>query len=107
VYCCPGFRNLLSCAGERGHAILARVWHTGSIGFLLQSRDSACDDEAKLKAVSIDVKINISAEIGLRFWPFCGRRLEELVREDPGFFINLAQVHARYLSWRPALSPRF
>ena len=103
MYCCSGFRNLLSCAGARGHAILACQVSAGDVGFLLQSRGLAFGDEVKLRPVDIDVKINISAEIGLRFCPFCGRNLEELVHEHPDFYVKMAKDHAKLVP--PAIQP--
>jgi hypothetical protein len=103
MYCCTGFRNLLSCVGERGHAVIACEVSPGQVRFLLQSRGLAFGDEKKWKPVPIDVKINVSAEIGLQFCPFCGRKLEELVHESPEFFNNLAKEHAKFLTSMPKL----
>ena len=103
MYCCTGFRNLLSCAGERGHAILACEVSPEHVRLFLQSRGLAFGDEGKWKPVAIDVKINVSAEIGLQFCPFCGRKLDELIQEDPSFFENLAKEHAKFLATMPKL----
>lgn len=97
MYCCSGFNNFLSLAGQRGSAILAYEKSPGHIGFVLQSRGLAFGDEAKWTPISIDVMINVSSEMGLRFCPFCGRKLEELVRECPDFFTTLAKDHKRFL----------
>ncbi len=103
MHCCTGFENLISCAGERGHAILACKISSGAVKFLLQSRGVAFVDEQKLKPIPIDVKINISAEVGLQFCPTCGRNLDELVQEAPDYFSKLAEDHAKYLASMPGL----
>ena len=92
MFCCSGFRNLLSCAGERGYAILVCEISPGEVRFVLQSRGLAFGDEAKWKPVQIEVNINVSAEIGLQFCPFCGRTLKELVNEQPDVRQHLAQI---------------
>lgn len=103
MYCCDGFRNYLSCAGERGLAILACDTLSRHVGFLFQSRGLALGDERKWKPVPIDVMINVSAETGFRFCPFCGRNLDELVQESPEFFKELAVVHKKFLADTPGM----
>jgi hypothetical protein len=98
MYCCDGFRNLVSLAGERGLAILARVQSSGEIGFVFQSRGVAFSDVGKLRPASIDVTINIEAVTGMRFCSACGRRLEDLVKESPEFFRELAELHQKILA---------
>jgi hypothetical protein len=63
----------------------------------------AFEDEGKLQPAPIDLKINIACSSGLRFCPFCGRRLEELIRESPEFFCDLAEAHKRFLASTPGL----
>ena len=97
MYCCDGFANLISCAGQRGHAIIAVETTVGQVRFLLQSRGLAFGDESKIVPVPVDVKVNISAEIGLRYCPSCGFNLEDLVRQNLSYFHDLAKQHKRFL----------
>ena len=103
MYCCDGFRNLVSLAGERGPAILSRETSTGEVVFVLQSRGVAFDDVNRLRPVPIDIKINVDAVIGLRFCPFCGRKLEELVQDSPDLFRELAGEHKKFLASTPGI----
>jgi hypothetical protein len=103
MYCCTGFRNFLSCAGERGHAILAYQLSPKNVKFFLQSRGLAFGDERQWKPVAVDVMINISAEIGIQYCPFCGQHLDELVQKDLNFFETLANSHAKFLASMPNL----
>ena len=97
MYCCNGFRNFVSCAGERGLAILVTEMHSGHIGFFVQSRGIAVCDEVNIKPIPIDIKINVSAEIGLRYCPTCGRNLADLVEDFPDHFKELAKEHDKFI----------
>lgn len=97
MFCCNGFNNLLSCAGARGNSILACEISPGDIRFVLQSRGLAFGDEEKWKPIAIDVQINVSAEIGIQFCPFCGCDLRKLAQEDPNFFKQLVNAHSQFL----------
>lgn len=103
MYCCTGFENLITCAGDRGNSAVA--WHNENheLRFFLQSRGMAFGDETKVTPVDIDVKINISAETGMRYCPFCGRCLEELTRQHHSDFVGLAKQHEKYLASMPKL----
>lgn len=98
--CCPGFRNLLDEAGKRGLAVLARKRSDGIV-FLLQSRGVAFDDEPKLRPVPLELSINIASDIGLRYCPACGRKLQELVDKWPDYFEKLAKEHEKFLEGWP------
>lgn len=93
MYCCAGLENLVGNAGERGIAVLVRVTKDG-IRFVLQSRGVAHEDEGKLQPMPLDINVNISCNVGLRYCPFCGRRLAELVESDPKSFNELLDDHA-------------
>jgi hypothetical protein len=103
MFCCEGFRNLASLAGQRGLAILVRENFEGKMIFVFQSRGIAFDDVAKWKAVPIDIMINVDAVVGLRFCPFCGRKVEQLVQESPEFFRDLMLEHKKFLASTPGL----
>jgi hypothetical protein len=100
MYCCDGLRNMIASAGQSGLAILVRERSSGKIGFVLQSRGVSFDDEPRLKGVAgfINVNMNISADRGIRFCPFCGRKLEDLAKESPEYYIGLAIQHKRILN---------
>jgi hypothetical protein len=104
MFCCLGFRNFVSFAGERGPAILAHEYSSGLIRFVLQSRGVAFHDEGKLKPIPIDIIINVSTIMGLRFCPFCGRNLETLVHDSPDFFKELAREHKKFLASTAGMS---
>ena len=95
--CCIPLKNLLDDAGRRGVSALVRHTDTG-INFLLQSRGIDFTDEPKLHPVDLDLSINISCDIKIRFCPFCGRRLQELIDTSPEYFDKLAQEHGKFHS---------
>jgi hypothetical protein len=101
MYCCTGLRNLVSCAGERGLAILVGERVSGHLGFFFQSRGLAFEDETKWKPVNIDVTVNVACEVGLRFCPFCGSGLDDLIQKSPDFFSGLAKDHKKFRSSLP------
>ena len=98
TYCCNGFANMVKCAGERGNAIIVTKDSTGEFCFLLQSRGLAFRDEQKLDRLQIDgdLIINISAEIGVRYCPFCGCLLERLAAEHRKFYEDLVKEHRKF-----------
>lgn len=97
-YCCTGLRNLLACAGERGIAAVAWLDSSCEPRLLLQSRGVSFDDQTKLRPVDIDVMVNLSAEIGMRYCPFCGALLEQLIHDYREHFQRLAMEHEKYVS---------
>lgn len=103
MFCCTGFANLVSCAGDRGNAIVAWLDHNQEPRFFLQSRALPFGDEKKIVPIDIDVKINVSAEVGIRHCPFCGKLLNELANENLSFFVELAEQHEQYLASMPRL----
>lgn len=103
MFCCSGFENLVSCAGDRGNSIVAWLNHDGVPCFFIQSRGFPFGDEKKFDAVDLAVEINVSAEIGIRYCPFCGRLLQEVVDKHLTFFVDLAKEHGRYLASMPRL----
>lgn len=103
MFCCSGFENLVSCAGDRGNAIVAWLNHNGEPRFFIQSRGFSFGDEEKLSGIDIEVKINVSAEIGIRHCPFCGKQLQEMANENLPYFVDLAEKHEMYLASMPGL----
>jgi len=101
MFCCTGFQELLSSAGNRGLSIL--VWKSpgASLCFFLQSRGVAFGDEMALRPIPADVTVNISSEICVQYCPFCGCWLQDLTDRNRGFYMNIAQEHAKLLSSLP------
>jgi hypothetical protein len=103
MYCCSGLENRVLNAGKRGIAIVVLQESDGDLHFFLQSRGIAFEDESRIKPLDIEIKINISAEVGLRHCPFCGRMLKDLIRENREFFAELSKEHEKYLASMPKL----
>ncbi len=98
LYCCSGFENLISLAGERGISAIVREFSPNELAFVLQSRGITFEDEEKLKPYPLDMKINVSATTGLRFCPFCGGWLADLFERNRNHFEDLASSHKRLLT---------
>jgi len=107
MYCCAGFQNYVSLAGQSGLGFLAYEQSPGNVAFLIQSRGVAFNDEQTLKPSTVDMKINIASATGLSFCPFCGHRVEDMIREWPDLFSELARKHRLFLgvSFPKNLSP--
>jgi len=99
-HCCTGLRNLLACAGERGMAAVVWLDSSSEPRLLLQSRGVSFDDQTKLRPADVDVKVNLSAEIGMRYCPFCGRLLEQLINDHREYYRKLAMEHEKLMSQR-------
>jgi hypothetical protein len=96
-FCCANFQRSIEDVGQRGIAVLVHRSSIG-IGFLLQSRGINFEDEKKIKPISIDIKINVSSEIGIQFCPFCGCHLRDLINKNPTLFDDLAKKHRPFNS---------
>ena len=96
--CCVGFDGLLANAGKRGLAALVESRSTG-LGFTLQARGLAHEDLPLLRPVpdGPNVHWSISSSTGLRFCPFCGESLTQLLKWDRKRYEQLAQLHAKYV----------
>lgn len=96
IFCCPGFQHRVADAGQRGIAV--RVVNTSDgIRFRLQSRGIAFEDESKIRPMpEMDMKINVSSEMGLQYCPACGRKLQDLVNTSPKDFEELAKKHKQF-----------
>lgn len=97
IFCCPGFQNLVGDAGQRGLAAVVIKTPEG-IRFRLQSRGIAFEDVGKIRPMPDypDMKINVACESGLQFCPFCGRRLQELIKASPQAFETMAEKHKQF-----------
>ena len=96
MFCCDGFKNLIDNAGHRGIAALVeRV--PGGLMVVLQSRGVDAADEGKLRPLGpdYDYKMNISASVGIRFCPSCGKRIERTINKQRQLFEELADRHEK------------
>jgi hypothetical protein len=89
-------KNLLDDAGSRGLALLLRDL-SGVLGFVIQSRGIAHQDEESVKTRTWTSTINVSCEIGIVYCPFCGKDLEALIAEAPQYFRKLADAHQKFI----------
>lgn len=95
MFCCHGFKNLIENAGHRGLAAVVLVRYRGNkLGFLLQMRSVELEDEGALGPKHpLPVRLTISSSTGLRYCPFCGYRLEKLLKQSPAAFEELSRKH--------------
>lgn len=96
--CCDGFTNALNSAGGRGLAVVTCERPDGQIHFLFQSRGIAFDDQHKMHPIATNIVINESSETGLRFCPWCGQELNELVHRFPEYYRQLSTDHKKFVS---------
>jgi len=113
MYCCHTFENIVQNAGNRGFAILVRRLMSVGLMFELQERAIAFADEASMfkrssseqsswtMAQPSPASATLAASGIIRFCPFCGRRLEELIAADPKFFEELEAKHKPFLVGTP------
>lgn len=99
MFCCPGFENSVGNAGQRGIAALAKKTSDGIV-FVLQSRGIAFNDESRIVPIpgAPNMKMNVSCTMGLRYCPWCGRLLQELIATSPRAFEQLAETHKKFLA---------
>ena len=102
MYCCDGFRNLIDNAGQRGMAALVHRTSDG-FRFYFQSRAVSKADDLVLSKnptpwafpAQIDPNITLAATITLNYCPFCGTKLQSLIRRPTkGAFEELARRHS-------------
>ena len=97
IFCCSGFQHRVADAGQRGIAVLV-VNTSQGIRFRLQSRGIAFEDESKICPMpgAADMRINVSCEMGLQHCPFCGHKLQDLVKASPKAFDELVEKHKQF-----------
>jgi hypothetical protein len=106
MFCCQGFENLIGEAGQRGMAALVHCAADG-FKFYLESRAVSKADEVRLSnssepwplSTTLDEQsITLACSIGLTCCPFCGTKLQSLIRRSAReAFEQLAQEHMRIL----------
>lgn len=100
MFCCHSLTNLIDNAGQRGLAVLVCATDTG-LRFALQMRAVTATDEtamarSKQPLYALCEHITLSESMRIRHCPSCGKRLEELVVNDPALFAKLALEHGPY-----------
>jgi hypothetical protein len=91
TFCCPGLENAVRRAGERGIAIVLEKQG-------VQSRGVAKADEIRLQELcktkpELDLWINVSAETGLKYCPWCGTLLQDIIESNEDCFKAIAEKH--------------
>ena len=95
MLCCTAFENLITDAGERGLAALVKET-TNSFRFVIQMRAVSFADEPKLPQEPqplMPEHLTISASMIIRYCPFCGKNLEDLIATDAQTIKKLADKH--------------
>ena len=102
-YCCEGLRNSVAHAGNSGLAVILISDTDGVLRFRFQSRgcDHAAIEQMRSFVDSLPAplrhnapRVNIVAETGLQYCPWCGKRLAELIEHDRDAFRALADSMA-------------
>ena len=107
MFCCDGFRSLVSLAGERGLAILVRKDNHGVLSCVVQSRGVSLHDQRLLEAGerinvnNLNIKVNIATAIPLQYCPACGCDLRLQILSYCGFYQNLARDHRAFFDGLP------
>ena len=94
MFCCAGFENLIERAGQRGLSAVVLRFPLKELGFLLQARAVALEDEGVIGPNHpLPVTLRMSSSIGLQYCPFCGQRLKKFAEKSPSEFEALARKH--------------
>jgi hypothetical protein len=94
MFCCAGFKNLIERAGRRGLSAVVLRFPQKKLGFLLQARAVALEDEGVIGPNHpLPVRLTVSSSIGLQYWPFCGQLLKKFLEKSPSEFEALARKH--------------
>ncbi len=94
IFCCGGFKRLLSTAGEKGFSVIAS-WEGNKRVFCLQARPFESHVVEKYSAINpetgyvywpelrdirgVSVPYTIEMETLISYCPFCGRDLTDLI----------------------------
>jgi hypothetical protein len=97
MFCCVGLENLIGNAGQRGISVLVYE-RPGGFLFSLQGRAVTKDVETFLSQnptpLPFEGNMDISANIGLSYCPFCGTKLQTLITSSTKKrFEALAEKH--------------
>lgn len=97
--CCKQFEELISEAGQAGISIILR--RLGSdIGFFLQARSYHHDQEDKAlglpRAPEPPRPFYMQIQQGIRYCPFCGKSLKDLVSPDSNEIDRIVDMHRKY-----------
>lgn len=92
MHCCQGFANHVAAAGSRGIALLVENDSSG-IEIILQSRGVSFVDQGRVATIGGDITINVATDVGVRYCPWCGWHLEQLMAAAAEAFAELAKRH--------------
>ena len=92
AFCCWRLRNAVRDAGRRGAGILVERLED-ELHLVLQSRGVDVADQTKLVALPIPAIVNIATDVGIRYCPWCGRELADLIAHAPQVHAELARQH--------------
>ena len=87
MFCCDGFKNLITDAGQRGMSAIVLNERPGGFRFILQARAISAEDVLRLSQTPVPIVPPLSSEdnvtladsIALTYCPFCGTHLQTLV----------------------------
>jgi hypothetical protein len=88
---------VLSVAGERGLSAVVASLPEG-LFMMLQSRGVNFEDKEKIEGGTSGLSsfINLSETLAIKYCPFCGKRIEELVMSSHDEFQVLSEKHFPY-----------
>jgi hypothetical protein len=95
MFCCAGLAGLIESAGDRGIAALVYKTSNG-FRFSIQSRAVSIEHQDWVLSLKppLPGTFNVSCNIGMRYCPFCGTKLETLINsKNKKSFEELAEKH--------------
>jgi hypothetical protein len=97
TFCCSVFADLVDSAGKAGLSVIAK--ESGALqGFFLQARAHDVDQEYKLRqmprAIDPPKPFVMLVQQGIKFCPFCGNSLDEVILSQPEEFFELSRRQA-------------
>lgn len=90
-FCCEGFQFLTDNYADTGLSALVVEAESG-LEFNLQSRGVSFLEQDRIP--HIDVKVNLSSRVGLKYCPFCGAFLKDFLDKNIDFYSSLAKRHS-------------
>ena len=73
-WCCPGFEDFYTNAGQRGAAVLVGYNSIGESEFTMQYR---AVDEGNEQSINSESLISPVVDVGMRYCPWCGQNLDK------------------------------
>jgi hypothetical protein len=76
TFCCDNFSWMIQEAGKKGFSIVSANLN-GTLGFMLQARNQS----------------GFIVEQGIKFCPWCGKHLDDVIKRNKAVFMELAKRH--------------